>query len=111
MLSRFGNLPTWAATVTLGAGDSTKTIKAAPGAGKSLYVTKLVLSVVTSAAQAVDVEDSSGTVEILKLPASATGQWGWAMDYSVPLTANEALVIKPAAAGPAIHVIAEGYVA
>lgn len=95
---------------TLGAGDASKTIIAAPGAGKKLVVTKIIATVVTVAAQTVDIEDTSGTVEVLKLPASAAGQYRAEFGHGMELTTNEALIIKPAAAGPAIHVSAEAYV-
>lgn len=102
----------WVAQTTLAAVDTSKSIKAAPGAGKQLVVTRLTASVITAAAQTVDIEDTSGTVEALKLPASAAGQWqlNLSEDAGLELTANEALIIKPAAAGPAIHVVASGYI-
>jgi hypothetical protein len=74
-------------------GTGTTTLVAAPGAGRRIRVQALTLTLTTVAAQAIDIEDTSGTVEILKIPASAPvgvypsdpGPLG------VALTANEAL--------------------
>jgi hypothetical protein len=101
----------WSAEATLGTGDATKTVKAAPGAGKRIVVTGYTWSVLVSAAQAVDVEDSSGTVHVLRLPASpGVVQGSYTFEAGLELTVNEALVITPAAAGPSVHVVAEGYI-
>lgn len=103
--------PRWSAQITLGTGDTTKTVKAAPGATAALVVTAYVLTVVTAAAQTVDLEDTSGTVEVCKLAASAAGGFPSPnMVEGLKLTKNEALILKPAAAGPAVHCWAEGYV-
>lgn len=107
------NYQRWSAQATLGTGDATKTIKAAPGALKSLVVTRYVATSVTAAAQAVDLEDASGTVEVAKFAASWTANLSRqspSMDVGITLTANEALVLTPASAGPSIHVWVEGYV-
>jgi hypothetical protein len=96
---------------TLGTQATTLSLKAAPGALKALRVTKLFATVITSAAQVVDVEDTSGTVHVLRLGASATAhaQYQMTLERGVQLTANEALVVTPGAAGPSVHVVAEGY--
>ena len=107
------NYQRWSAQATLGTGDATKTVKAAPGALKRLVVTNYVLTVVTAAAQAVDLEDTSGTVEVCKLGASASVHAQFRspnMEEGLTLTVNEALILKPASAGPAMHVWAEGYI-
>ena len=46
------------------------TLVAAPGAGKRLVLQALMVCVTTSAAQAFDIEDSSGSIEVFKGPAS-----------------------------------------
>lgn len=102
--------PRWAASVVLGAADTSKDIKAAPGAGKALRITTVVVSIITSAAQTLDIEDEDGTVEVLKLPASATGQHRIELAVGILLTANKKLIAKPAAAGPAAHIVAEGVI-
>lgn len=100
----------WNAVVDLAAGDSTKSIKAAPGAGKTLVVTAWYYQSVTSAAQLVTIGD--GTITVGRLPASiaAGTKLELRLDVGVKLTANTALSITPAAAGPAGLVIAEGYI-
>ena len=54
--------------ITTGVG--TTSLVAAPGAGRRLVVQALMVCVTTAAAQAFDIEDSSGTVELFKGPAS-----------------------------------------
>lgn len=102
----------WSVQTTLGAADTTKTLRAAPGANLQLVVSVLNCTVLISAAQAVDVEDTSGAVEFLRLPLSVAAGLDYArnLDEGLKLTVNEALIIKPAAAGPSIHCTAEGYV-
>ncbi len=105
------NYPPWSAEATLAAGDATKTVKAAPGAGKALVVTHVAWEVITSAAQATDLQDTSGTKFVARLPVSpglVSGERHW--DFGLQLTTNEAFIVKPGAAGPSVHVYAEGYV-
>lgn len=98
----------WNAHVDLAAGDATKVIKAAPGAGKKLVVTAWYYMSVTSAAQLMTIGD--GTIVVGRLPVSiAAGvKHELRMDVGVTLTSNTALSITPAAAGPAGLVIVEG---
>lgn len=108
------NYQRWSAQATLGTGDTTKTVKASPGATNALVVTAYVYTSLTAAAQAVDLEDASGTVEVMKAPVSvaAAVQLGSRVQFEqgLKLTKNEALVLTPAAAGPGAHVWAEGYI-
>lgn len=100
----------WSAEVTLGAGETSHVIQAAPGANKTLVVTFIVIHILTSAAQAADI--TIGATNILRLPASlAAGSEAFfgPLIRGIVGAANTALVITPAAAGPAIHVVAEGY--
>jgi hypothetical protein len=110
--SLFNRNQPWSAAVPFAAGDASKTIKATPGAGKALVITRYHVYITTSAAQAIDLEDTSGTVEVAKFPASlAVGSYlGPSLQKGIQLTANEAFIYKPAAAGPAGHVVAEGYI-
>lgn len=102
----------WNAVVSLGAGDTTKVIKAAPGAGLKLVVTKWHYRSVTSAAQVLTLGD--GTITVDSLPASIAAGTRYEsptiLDIGIQLTANTAFSITPAAAGPAGVVIAEGYI-
>ena len=96
---------------TLGTGDSTKTLQAG-GAGITIYITSLTLTSLVAAAQVLYVGDTSGTVKGLSLPASyaAANQAFLSLLQGLPLTIAEDLIIKPAAAGPSVHVVAEGYI-
>ena len=101
----------WAVTVALGTGDATKAIKAAPGAGLALVITKWFYRSTTSAAQIITIGD--GTVTVDTLPASitaGTSHEGPDLDIGIQLTANTAFSITPASAGPAGRVVAEGYI-
>src|SRR3972149_3159379 len=98
----------WSASVALAATDATKTLKAAPGAGKALVVTKWFYRSTTSNAQIITIGD--GTITLDPLPASITAgvsHEGPDLDMGVELTANTALSITPASAGPAGRVIVE----
>lgn len=99
-------------SVVLGAGDTTKEVQAAPGAGKALYIRRITLTVVTAAAQAVDVESSDGTVELIKaaLSLAAGTQLFFGSRKGFKLPDNTALRVQPAAAGVAALVVAEGYI-
>lgn len=103
----------WAVSVEFAAADASKVIKAAPGANRKLAVTKLFVLIKTPAAQVIEVGDSSLTKVLMRLAASVvvgTYPGPFLEDNGVELTANEALSYKPAAAGPAGTVIAEGYI-
>lgn len=102
----------WNAVVSLGAGDTTKTIKAAPGAGRTLVVTKWHYRSVTSAAQALTFGDGTVTVDVLPASIAAGTRYEspTVLDVGITLTANTAFTVTPAAAGPAGVVIAEGYI-
>lgn len=94
------------------AADASKTIVAAPGANKRIVVHRADMSITTSAAQAIDLEDTSGTVEVYKGGASlAVGtDVKRLFTEGMPLTINEAFIYKPAAAGPAGHIVCEYWI-
>lgn len=106
----FENYQRFCEETTLGAAETTKTIKAAVS-GVQYFVTSVIATCLTSAAQAVYVGDSSGTKKALSLAASfpAHSQAAVQLNEGVGLTISEALIIKPVAAGPSFHVIVEGY--
>lgn len=95
---------------TLGTGDASVTLKAAV-AGFSYYITGVILTSLTAAAQALFVGDSSGTVKAISVGASFTAhaQARMYVREGLKLTAGEAILVKPAAAGPSVHVVVEGY--
>jgi hypothetical protein len=101
---------TFATPITTGTGDTT--LVAAPGAGRRLRVQALTVCVTTAAAQAFDLEDTSGTVEVFKAPASlAVGTYAVDMGrQGVPLTTNEALVFNTAAAGVGATISGFGWI-
>lgn len=111
LASRYQKSP-WCVVVALAAGDATKVLKAAPGAGKSLVVTKWWYRSVTSAAQVITIGDGTITVDILpaSITAAAVHEGPNNLEIGLTLTANTALSITPAAAGPAGRVIVEGYI-
>lgn len=89
----------------------TTTLVAAPGAGRRLRIQGLMVCVTTAAAQAFDIEDTSGTVELFKGPASlAVG--AYPVDPGPeghPLTANEALKFV-ATAGVGLTISGFGFI-
>jgi hypothetical protein len=95
--------------ITTGVG--TTTLQAAPGANRRIYLQALMVCVTTAAAQAFDIEDSSGTVEVFKAPASlAVG--AYPVDpgpLGHPLTTNEALQFT-ASAGVGLTLSGFGYI-
>lgn len=103
--------PTFNKSVVLGTGDTVKEIQAAPGVGHWLYIRKITATIVTSAAQVVDVESSDGTVELIKAAASlAAGvQLFFGSQRGFKLPENNALVVQPVAAGVSMLVVVEGY--
>lgn len=110
-LSRPYHKNPWCAVVALAATDETKVLKAAPGAGRQLVITKWSYRSTTSAAQAITVGD--GTITVDTLPASITAgvmHEGPNLEIGLTLTANTALSATPAAAGPAGRFIVEGYI-
>ena len=96
---------------TLGTGDSSKVLKAA-AANEQIVVTDVWLTSLTSAAQVQYVGDESATVKALSLAASITAgvQAHLRLKQGLALTIGEDLIVKPAAAGPSVHVVAEGYI-
>ena len=105
----------WQAEITLLAADTTKTLLAAPAGSTTspetkIVVTHIVAHVLVSAAQAVDIK--IGSVNVRRLAASeAVGAETFfgPMINGIEGQALQALTIVPAAAGPSVHVIAEGY--
>lgn len=106
----------WSAEITLGAADTTKTLVAAPspslaaGPETTIVVTHMVTRVITSAAQAIDIK--IGTVNVKRLGVSeAVGSESFLgpMVLGIVGQALQPLTIVPAAAGPSVHVAAEGY--
>jgi DMSO reductase anchor subunit len=97
-------------SVTIATGDTSKEIMAAD-ASTQYHVMNCVMTCITSAAQAVFVGDSSGTVKALSLAASFPqhSQASIQLLEGLALTLGEALVVKPAAAGVSFHVVCEGY--
>lgn len=96
-------------SVTLAAADATKTLVAAK-AGRSIVITHLVFRVITSAAQLVTVAAGSTVVKRIGV-SEAVGAEGFIgpMAYGLIGQSGQALVATPAAAGPAIDFVGEGY--
>jgi hypothetical protein len=105
----------WQAQITLGTGDTTKTLLAAPPAPYATlraYCTHMVALCLVSAAQAITI--TAGSMTFMSLPVSwAVGNEHFfgPMVLGLPGAAATAITITPASAGPSIHVVAEGYYA
>lgn len=102
----------WSVAIAFVAGDASKSIKAAPGPTNKLVITKMHVHIITSNAATCDFEDTSGTIEVMKLGASppVNGRYDFELERGVELTVNEAFLYKPSAAGNAGHIAAEGYI-
>lgn len=98
----------WAIEADLLAADTTRVLVPAL-TGVTRYVVTVNCTVLTSAAQAVDVESSDAAVEVLRIPLSGTGQHRLQLINGIALPISTGLRIQPAAAGPAVHCVAEGY--
>jgi hypothetical protein len=97
---------------TLAGADTSLTLKSASSV-ETLVVTSVILTTLTAGAQALYVGDESGTVKVLSLPASkpdAGNQASIQLLNGIALTKGEDLIVKPAAAAPNCHVVAEGYI-
>lgn len=105
----------WQAEITLLVGDATKTLVAAPAGTTAspetkIVVTHMVARVLVSAAQAVDIK--IGTVNVRRLAVSeavGTESFMGPMINGIEGQALQPLTIVPTAAGPSVHVVAEGY--
>lgn len=96
--------------LTLGTGDASKTLVDI-GAGVTICVTNILMIGLVAAAQVLYVGDTSGTVKVLSVAASwpANNFINAQFNQGLALTEGEDLIIKPAAAGPSVHVVVEGY--
>jgi hypothetical protein len=96
-------------SVSLAAADATKTLVAAK-AGRAIVVTHLVYHVITSAAQLVTVAAGSTVVKRVGV-SEAVGSEGFVgpMEYGLVGQVGSPLVATPAAAGPAVDFVGEGY--
>lgn len=100
----------WATAGFLLVGDATRTIVAAPsGNRKKIVVTHLHLFSLIAAAQITQV--TIGTLVLAELPATWTAGFEFFFGPCIHGLSNDgsALLIVPAAAGPRIHYVAEGY--
>lgn len=93
----------------LAAADATKAIVAAPGAGKRLRIFSFLATVLTAAAQAVEIGHDGGgvTKQLAVMAASTSAPVRFDSDEGWPMDANTAFSVKPAAAGPAVQVYVE----
>jgi hypothetical protein len=106
----FGPEAKWAVVTNIATGTGTTTLLASHGVGKQIVVQGLLVVITTTAAQAFDIEDSAGTVELFKAPASL-GAGAYPVDAGVLgkfLTTNTGLVYT-ATAGVGLTISAFGY--
>lgn len=100
----------WCVAVAFAAGDATKVIKAAPGAGKALVITRIYMTITTSAAQTIGLGDGTTLLQAFAASLAVGPAPVMALEEGVELAANTAFSYLPAAAGPAGFVIAEGWI-
>jgi hypothetical protein len=93
--------------------DGAATTLVAAETAVTLVVTSVIVTALTPAAFAMYVGDSSGTVKVLRLPASkpdAGNQAAIQLVHGIQLTKGEALVAAPETpGGPVVHVVVEGW--
>jgi hypothetical protein len=100
---------TWAVEGTLLVGDTTRTLLAAR-ADSTMVLTHMTARVIVSAAQAVNLTIGSVTVKRFAVSEPiASEAFVGPMLKGIYGQKGQALVATPAAAGPSIHFIAEGY--
>jgi hypothetical protein len=101
----------FSAEVTCLAADATKVILAAK-AGRRPVVTYCHVIGMVLAAQAFDIQSSDGAVNIIRggasLPVNAELFYGPLVE-GVVLPVGTGIRYQPAAAGPGVHVVVEGY--
>ena len=90
-------------------GDASKAIIAAPAATFALRIFKVIATIVTAAAQQIDLGVNGGgvTKQIISIPASATLPTVFESEEGFLLDSATALTAKPAAAGPAVQFFVE----
>lgn len=99
----------WSCETTLLAADATK-VALPTKTGRTTVCTFYRARILVSAAQAVNI--TIGNVTICKFAASeavSVESFMGPMDYGLVGQAAQPLTITPAAAGPSVHLIAEGY--
>lgn len=86
-------------------GEATKALVASPGAGYRLVIYRVIATVLTAAAQAVEVGVDTGTVaqQLFVIRASGVEPVYWESEDGFDMPAATALSAKPAAAGPAVQ--------
>ena len=97
--------------ILMGAADATKVLVAGQP-GRIFNVTGWLLSSVIAAAQAFDLESTDGAVELEKIAATwAVGSRVQSFDLwkGIALPVGTGLRLQPAAAGPSVLAIFEGY--
>jgi len=79
--------------------------------GQTIAIVDGIITCLVPAAQGVYLGDQSGTVKALSLATSfgTTCQAIFRSSEGLRLTPGEALVLKPASAGPSMHVSVSGY--
>jgi ABC-type enterochelin transport system substrate-binding protein len=99
----------WSIAVPIATGTGTTTLLAG-ATGKTHWVRKVTVEIATAAAQAFDIEDTPGTIELVKEPASrVVGCYIYDYgDLGVKLTAAAGLVYT-ATAGVQLNIAAHGY--
>lgn len=84
----------------------------APAAPFSLYIQRLIATILVSAAQSFDVQDTSGATKPMRVAVSpaVNVQFGINIREGIKLTTGEALRYVPSGAGLTVHFAFEGYI-
>jgi hypothetical protein len=110
--SNFMTKSYWAFTGTDADASTAIDIKAAPGAGLSLYITGVIIQTAYDADAFPRLEDGDGTLLFGPwLSGTLTANLiSWKFDQPIKVTANKSLAVKCAAAG-SVYVYVEGFTA
>ncbi len=99
-------------TVVFGAADVDTTLVTVPNASYSIFIQKLIVEVITNAAQSASFEDSNTTPRIVGALVASPGVGFQTFDYGrqgFQLTEGKNFLINVSAAGLGMNVKWEGY--
>lgn len=108
----FNQKKLWAFTGTDSDVSTAIDIVAAPGAGKSLYITYALIVTSADADAFPQLQDGAATLLFGPFPSGTTGPVVIQKEFKLPIkvTANKSLAVKAAAAG-SVYVYVEGFTA
>lgn len=110
-MSKIDQQQGWSVSVDLGAAEATKIIKANTDVDKKLYITRIIATVLVSAAQSVTIENDGGSHVFISIPASPVvgTQFFFENTYGYECAKGTSLEAIASAAGLGLLIVAEGY--